>query len=148
VLQMDIQFNQTYNTPQYHMLGENADTFLGTKMIEFAYGEQVDFQVEAMIGYIHRVHNPNSTSMSTIYPWRFTGETSGWSETQTLTINVPLSPSQTVHSDQSNSQHMASSSLDWEQLATLTLLSAIVLLVIVVVYLHRKSKVASQLAEL
>ena len=44
----------------------------------FPAGGQVDFQVEAMIGYVHRTVAFNS--------WYFTGETSGWSNTQTITI--------------------------------------------------------------
>jgi hypothetical protein len=39
---------------------------------------QVDFQVEARIGYVHRTVGFNS--------WYFTGESSSWSKTQTLTI--------------------------------------------------------------
>lgn len=51
----------------------------------------VDVQVEAMIGYIHREYNPNHTSQLDMYPYVFTGVTSGWSPTQTITI--PDSPS-------------------------------------------------------
>jgi len=115
------QSDSEYTTMSY-ALGENTDTILGTKMIEFPYGAQVDFQVEAMIGYVHR---DASISMA---PWVFTGEKSGWSETQTLTISAL------------GSQNVASSGLDWAQFVTLTLLGAIVvLLVIVVVYLRRRS---------
>ena len=140
-----------YSTPsdsQYtifsYVLGENTDTTLGTKMIEFPAGAQIDFQVEAMIGYVHRVVTGGMA------PWVFTGEKSGWSETQTLTISAPAStttpnasPSQnsTASPDQSGSQNVASSSLDWVQFVTLTLLSVIiVLLVIVIVYLYRSTK--------
>ena len=45
-------------------------------------GGEVDFQVEAMIGYTHRVVEGG------IAPWYFFGETSGWSNTQTLTIDA------------------------------------------------------------
>ena len=53
------------------------------KMIDLPSGGQLDFQVEAMIGYVHRsgVHIPIPSS-----GWGFTGETSGWSNTQTITI--------------------------------------------------------------
>ncbi len=47
----------------------------------------LDLQLEAMIGYIHRVFNPNATDQLTMYPYVFTGEKSGWSNTQTLTID-------------------------------------------------------------
>ena len=61
-----------------YVLGENTDTILGTKKIEFPAGAQVDFQVEAMIGFVHRVVTGSTA------PWIFTGEKSGWSETKTL----------------------------------------------------------------
>jgi hypothetical protein len=41
---------------------------------------QVDFQMEAMIGSIHR------DASQFLAPWGFYGETSGWSNTQTITI--------------------------------------------------------------
>jgi len=74
------QDSESEYTVRTYTLGENTDTILGTKMIEFPPGAQVDFQVEAMIGYVHR----DATSF--MAPWVFTGEKSGWSETQTLTI--------------------------------------------------------------
>lgn len=61
---------------------EGMDFTSQTIMTKFPSGGQVDFQVEAMIGYVSRAGEPPW------YPWRFTGETSGWSETQTLTINA------------------------------------------------------------
>ncbi len=54
----------------------------------------VDVQVEAMIGYIHREYNPNHTSQLDMYPYVFTGETSGWSPTQTITILDSPSPTE------------------------------------------------------
>lgn len=59
------------------------------KMIDVPSGGKVDFQVEAMIGYVHRggvIILPGSG-------WTFTGEKSGWSSTQTLTIPVSSAPS-------------------------------------------------------
>ena len=53
----------------------------------FPPNAQVDFQMEAMIGYIHHViAMPFSSDV-------FEGETSGWSETQTLTIEASQTPS-------------------------------------------------------
>jgi hypothetical protein len=63
--------------------------------VTFPHGAQVDFQVEAMIGYVHReisIPVPGSG-------WIFTGETSDWSSTQTLTISesqTPTSPPATT----------------------------------------------------
>ena len=52
-------------------------------------GATTDIQVEAMIGHIGR----NNTMIPYPYPYVFFGETSGWSNTQTITMpaNVPLS---------------------------------------------------------
>ena len=71
-----------------YILGEDTDTVLGTKMINFPDDSHVDFQVEAMIGYVHRevtVPVPGTG-------WLFTGETSGWSETQTTIIHTSTEP--------------------------------------------------------
>jgi hypothetical protein len=45
---------------------------------------QIDFQVEAMIGYVSRTVEFAS--------WHFTGEESGWSNTQTITISESQTP--------------------------------------------------------
>ncbi len=55
---------------------------MGTKILTFSAGSKVEFQVQAMIGYVHR------DASSYLAPWIFTGETSGWSETQTVTLNI------------------------------------------------------------
>ena len=52
----------------------------------FPPGAQVDFQVKAMIGYVHR-------EASALSPYVLTGETSDWSNTQTLTIEEFQTPS-------------------------------------------------------
>jgi len=55
------------------------------------YGSQIDFQVQALIGYVHRYPILNS--------WTFNGTESDWSPTQTLTIpasSVSPSPTPTV----------------------------------------------------
>jgi hypothetical protein len=50
-------------------------------ILEVTPNGQVDFQVQALIGYAHRA------IISGLYvPWVFEGERSGWSETQTMTI--------------------------------------------------------------
>lgn len=74
-------------TVRTYTWGGDADTILGTKMIRIPAGGQVDFQVEAMIGYVHR-------DASTFWaPWVFEGEKSGWSNTQTITIPENQTPS-------------------------------------------------------
>jgi hypothetical protein len=84
-------YESDYSVFSYVLGEEAAYTYLGTIMMKFPAGGQVDFQVEAMIGYVHReitIPVPGTG-------WLFTGETSGWSETQTLTIPASSSPSPT-----------------------------------------------------
>jgi len=99
-----IPSDSTYSIFSY-VLEESGDSKLGTILIEFPDGAVVDFQVEAMIGYVHRVYNPEATHMLEMYPWVLTGEKSGWSETQTITIGenthigtteIPEFPSWTI----------------------------------------------------
>ena len=53
-------------------------------------GDQIDFQVETQIGYAHKEVSPYPSP-----PWLFVGQTSGWSNTQTITISP--SSSSTSH---------------------------------------------------
>ncbi|MCW4003596.1 MAG: hypothetical protein NWE95_06775 [Candidatus Bathyarchaeota archaeon] len=100
---------------------------------------EVDFQVEAMIGYTHRVVEGGMA------PWYFFGEKSGWTNTQTLTITetapTPItSQNPTTTPSPSDSPSVAQSDLDWMQVTTVVLLGVIaVLLVFVVLYLRKRS---------
>jgi hypothetical protein len=85
------QSDSEYTVLSYALAGENT-YILGDKIIEFPTVTQVDFQVEAMIGYVHRVFNPNATNQLEMYPYVFTGETSGWGNIQTLTIGTEPFP--------------------------------------------------------
>jgi hypothetical protein len=88
------QSDSEYTVISLGTLGETGLSLVtNAKMIDVPSGGQVDFQVEAMIGYVSRVYNPNATSQLTMFPWQFTGETSGWSATQTLTIKEFQTPS-------------------------------------------------------
>lgn len=51
------------------------------KLLRVPIGGQVDFRVEALIGYIH------AEAIGSTSGWFFSGKTSGWSGTQTLTIS-------------------------------------------------------------
>ena len=76
------QDSESEYTVRAYTLGENTDTVLGTKMIRLPDEGIIDFQVEAMIGYVDReiiIPVPGTG-------WIFIGETSGWSTTQTLVI--------------------------------------------------------------
>lgn len=69
-------------TVKSYTLGENG--------LEITLGGQVDFQVEALIGYYTRVYGtpvPGIPGSGTSYYDVFTGETSGWSNTQTITVS-------------------------------------------------------------
>ncbi|MBE3115630.1 hypothetical protein IMZ68_00340, partial [Candidatus Bathyarchaeota archaeon] len=60
-------------------------------------GDKIDFQVQAMVGSIHRVINPNFTNQLDMYPYVFTGETGDWSNIRTITIpSSELSPTPSV----------------------------------------------------
>ncbi len=67
---------------------------LGGRGLELPPGTQISFQAEAMIGFVHRdlIGQPP--------PYYFTGETSGWSSAQTITIpansTIPELPSTTI----------------------------------------------------
>jgi hypothetical protein len=87
------QSDSEYTVISLGTLGETGLSLVtNAKMIDVPSGGQVDFQVEAMIGYVSRVYNPNATSQLTMFPWQFTGEKSGWSATQTLTIEEFQTP--------------------------------------------------------
>jgi hypothetical protein len=73
--------DQTYTLGSY-------DTNISTNSITgLPSNAQIDFRVEATIGYVHRGYNPNATDQLQMWPWIFTGEESGWSNTQTITID-------------------------------------------------------------
>ena len=75
------QSNSDNTVLSYHLVdAETSSYILGDKMWELPDGSRLDFQVEAMIGYIHRVQQGNFA------PYYFTGETSSWSSTQSLII--------------------------------------------------------------
>jgi hypothetical protein len=67
-------------------LGIEYQYHLGYKAENLTAGDKIDFQVQAMNGSIQRVSNPNATNQLEMYPYVFTGETSDWSNTQTITI--------------------------------------------------------------
>ena len=128
-------------------------------------GAQVDYQVSAHAGYYTQYWPYMGVAVFVLV---FTGELSGWSTTQTLTIGeigstATVSPTATpnilvpqdsaatpdqptdqsqnstqLSTDQPDSQNAASSSLDWEELAIVTLLGVVILLSVVV--LHSRTR--------
>jgi hypothetical protein len=97
---------------------------------------KVDFQVKALIGYVHRVVEGGMA------PWYFFGEESGWSNTQTLTINegAPSSnPTASPSSSSTTNQHdTQTGSIFVLQVALVVLALAVAGLLAVVVVLWRK----------
>jgi hypothetical protein len=79
---------QGYSLEAYNTITDSYDARLNG----LPANAQIDFQVEAMIGYVSR-----TTEFAS---WHFTGEESGWSNTQTLTT---ISESQTPTSPPANS---------------------------------------------
>jgi len=78
--EMPTQSNSAYTIIDYNSEGNYAFILEPTsKSLEVTPNSQVDFQVEAMIGYIYE----ESTDLRS---WAFAGERSGWSSTQTITI--------------------------------------------------------------
>lgn len=92
-----IATNSTYTVltyPVQHYSNAPDSYALGNTLVQIPAGGQVDFQVEALIGYFHK----NAIPLS---PWFFVGQTSSWSNTQTITIptsstSVSQSPAATV----------------------------------------------------
>jgi hypothetical protein len=107
-------------------------------------GGQIAFQVQALIGYVHRGYNPNATDPFQMLPWIFTGETSDWSNTQTITISESQTPSPSPLPSQSptatpDSQSDANQQgLDWTEFSLFAALGVIIALLIVIPFMCRK----------
>jgi len=111
---------------------------------------KIDFQVEALNGYISREYDGSNAGPFS-FPWTFTGENSGWSNTQTITIDddssgtTPnnLSPQNpTAPTDQSGTHTMITQfGLDLPEIITYATLGIVfVSLVTVIAFMHRRIK--------
>jgi hypothetical protein len=58
---------------------------------EIPDGSKIDFRVQAFIGYYTIIDNPPQ-QFGDPYHLEYTGETSGWSETQTITVGEEQTP--------------------------------------------------------
>ncbi len=89
-LSITYPFSQAGNIPLFSYPSDGPvveyQYYIGDRIENLFAGDKVDFQVQAMIGNIHRVYNPNHTSQLDMYPYVFTGEVSDWSNTQTITM--------------------------------------------------------------
>jgi len=116
-----------YNPESGYAPQSNSEyTILSIPANSYPSGGQVDFQVQAMIGF-----TTSSLPPYTPFTYQFIGETSSWSPTQTVTIPAtPSSPTPT--SSTSTQTPTANSSL---LLITTIALVAIVFLLVVIVFL-------------
>lgn len=79
---------------------------LGYTAQNLSAGDRVDFQVQAMSGSIQRVFNPNFTNQLDMYLYTFTGETSDWSGSQTITIPPTITPQPTAQPSASTTNNL------------------------------------------
>jgi hypothetical protein len=96
------QSNSTHTVLTYTHSSDD-EYVLGGIMTQIHPGAQVDFQVQALIGAVHRGYNANATNQLDMFPWVFDGETSDWSNTQTITIDTNASTSTPNASPSQNS---------------------------------------------
>ncbi len=89
---MPLQSDSTssnYTALSYPLVDQDShEYFLGDKMLALPTGSQLEFQVQALVGFVFRVD-----SATGLYPYVFNGAASDWSATQTLTIGANPSPS-------------------------------------------------------
>jgi hypothetical protein len=154
----DDDWYEVYHLPNYPAQSDSEYTTISpTLNIQYlsasANGAKIDFQVQALIGSIYLVE---ARLYGGANYWTFEGEKSDWSSTQTITVELPdpfssasspspsasVLPSQNPIStpDQTGPQTVAFLGLDWLQVATVTLLGIIaLLLVFVIVFLRKRS---------
>lgn len=122
-------------TVMSYALGENPQ--YTPSIGNVSAGGQIDFQVQAFIGYHTTLQGAPSQFSPRIPEYQvFTGESSGWSDTQTLTIDSNSASSDSQNPTASSDQ----SGLNWTEIALFTALGVIVVLVIVVVALVRRRR--------
>jgi len=136
------QSDSEYTVMLLGTLGENGLSLeSGTVALSIPLGGQVDFQVESMIGGVSRVYDPDATSQFGMYPWRFSGETSGWSTTQTLTIsaNGLEEPEQSQVNPNETSVPNQQSGIPWTEISLFALFSGIIAALLIALIYKRKA---------
>jgi hypothetical protein len=116
---------------------DGLDLYYQGLIARFPPEGQVDFQVEAMVGYVSR--DPLAIG------WVFNGETSGWSSTQTITIGESTQTatpdvSQSSISPSANPTAIQVFGLDLVGVAVLVLIFVITVLLLFVVFYLRKRR--------
>lgn len=136
-----------YNTPPYY-------GYYNRVLENVSDGDQVDFRVQAIIGYSTRINETFSGPPIGLEPgdsyhyYIFTGQSSDWSSTQTITIgeNTRSTPAPTAtsahnpetNSDQSVSQSSVVFGFEWEMTAIVVLAVLVVVSWVAIVVLWRK----------
>jgi hypothetical protein len=110
----------------------------------FGQSGVVDFQVEALIGSVHRIINGSATNILQMAPWIFEGEESGWSNTQTLTISASSSPNSTspTSPDQTTERATNGTSQTWQFESIIGTVIAVVIGAGVLVYFKKRKRQA------
>jgi hypothetical protein len=132
-----------YTKKTFGMVGNN-DTKTTSKKLAVSEGGQIDFQVQAFIGYRNRVNDtfvpgaPSGDPTDLIpHHYVFIGETSEWSEIQTLTIpktDAEVIPEEPVTDElESNNEWFT----QFTQIATVL---GVVVIVVVLLVLIKKSR--------
>ena len=119
-----------------------------SRFVDIPSSSQVDFQVQAMNGYVTRVFVPLGSAPFVVFPWEFVGESSSWSNTRTITsgavISYTPSPSTSQNPTASSTETGSQQGLNWAVIAVPILLGVIVVLLIIIIVLYReKIKVQS-----
>ena len=152
-------WTEIYNANNVYLLKSNSDFTVASYSLEGGFpfwngisSGQVDFQVEALVGGIYRI-SPQFAS-----GYEFNGVTSGWSNTQTVTVpastsssstSAPSSSPQNSTPSPASSQnpsatsiqsgaHSAAPQLNWVEIAAFAVVGIVVALLIVVIALMRR----------
>ena len=110
-----------YNTIFFGLGSENTDHYIPAPHADFGYlsvGDQVDFQVQSRIGYYTFIPDPLRSGFYHEGTSEFTGQSSDWSNTQTISIpdgSVSISTSPTPSSSPSTDSNSTSESQQQEQ---------------------------------
>ena len=134
----------TYGTPRYY-------GYFNYALENISVGGQVDIKIQSIIGYSTKINEGlGPMGYESIY-YVFTGETSSWSNTQTITINQSTpttTPSQSTTSPTQNPTVSPTQSGTGAQIHSLSIVEVVVvalllvvavLLVFVVFYLRKQS---------
>ena len=120
-----------------------GDFWLGG--LEIPAGGQVDFQVKALIGHYTRVYGDFAPPFGQSYHDVFTGESSGWSNTQTLTIPTSSqTPDQTTEPTPSQTTESTSTNETSQTLQLAAIIGTIIAIVVVsaglLVYFKKRNR--------